>query len=118
MGTSRHPSTGFRQNAGQTGTLPEPIERFGSTALYKPRRLLSSSRPLFNPGGAKIRDDVGKRRPRSSDLVESVKMMNRAMAMPDMEAIRGGDRGGDVSFGAANRGRQILTLGQTGGDGG
>ena len=51
-------------------------------------------------------------------LIEPVKMMNRTMAVPDIETIRRGDGGGDVSFGATHRGFQILAFRQTGRDGG
>ena len=45
-------------------------------------------------------------------------MMNRAVAVSDIKTIRRGDRRGDVSFGVAHRGLQILALSQAGGDGG
>src|SRR5580700_8874366 len=46
-----------------------------------------------------------------------MEMMDRPMAVADAEAVAGGDRGTDERLGVANRGFQILALGEASGDG-
>ena len=47
-----------------------------------------------------------------------MKVMDRSIAVADVETIGRRDRGADPGLGLANRGFHVLTLGKTGGDGG
>ena len=47
-----------------------------------------------------------------------MEMMDRSIAVADVETIGRGDRGVDPGLGSANRGFQVVTLGKAGGDGG
>jgi hypothetical protein len=51
-------------------------------------------------------------------LIELVEMMDRAMAVADIEPVCRSDGGGDVSFCGAHRGFEITAFGQARGDGG
>jgi hypothetical protein len=48
----------------------------------------------------------------------SVEMMERTVAVADFKFVGGGDAGGDVILGGADRGGEVETLGETGRNGG
>src|SRR5882757_2447642 len=48
--------------------------------------------------------------------IEGVEMMDRAVAVPDVEAIGRGNRGTDPALGAANGGFQVVAFGEAGRD--
>ena len=49
---------------------------------------------------------------------KSMKMMDRSVAVTDIETIGRRNRGVDPGLGIANRGFHLVTLGKAGGDGG
>src|SRR6476469_5995556 len=51
-------------------------------------------------------------------LVKPMEMMDRSIAVADVETIGCRDRGTDPGLGIADRGFHVVTPGQTGGDGG
>ena len=63
------------------------------------------------------RDDGGGCRDGGDLLVESMKMVDRPMAVADAEAIGRRDRGADPGLGVAHRGFHVFALRKAGGDG-
>jgi hypothetical protein len=49
--------------------------------------------------------------------IKLMEMMDRSVAVADVEAVGGRDRGAHPGLGVANRGFQVLALGKAGGNG-
>src|SRR6185437_13977245 len=45
-----------------------------------------------------------------------IKMVERSAAVPDLQGVGSGNRGGDVGFGVLRRGDEVAALGEAGGD--
>jgi hypothetical protein len=90
---------------------PNHIDGAGVFALT-PRAYIEAIADASECVSSGVRNDD-----KNSISIKLMKMMDRSVAVADVETIRRRDRGADPGLGMAHRGFEILALGKAGGDG-